>query len=106
MVEVKPAREVVEQLAALFRRNGYVRRLNPDRRAAEPRTYKKGDEVRLVAHSEAELRTIRRLLRAAGFKPGRPFRKAKQWRQPVYGRAAVARFLELIGEAKPAGSRR
>ena len=31
--------------------------------------------------------------------------KAKQWRQPVYGRAAVARFLELVGETKPAGSR-
>jgi hypothetical protein len=94
---------VVEQLGAFFRRNGYVRRQSADRLAAEGyEAYKKGDEVRLVADSKAELRAIRRLLRAAGFTPGRPFPKANQWRQPVYGRAAVARFLALIGEARSA----
>jgi hypothetical protein len=98
MVMTTPTRAVVKQLTALFQRNGYVRRLNPQRRAAEPQTYKKGDEVRLVAESQAELRAIRRLLRAAGFTPGRAFRKAKQWRQPLYGRDAVARFLALVGE--------
>lgn len=88
---------VVQQLRAFFRRNGYIRRQNPQRLAtAEYRTYKKGDEVRLVAESYAELRTIRRLLKLAGFKPGRPFRKGNQWRQPVYGRQAVAEFLALI----------
>ena len=97
MAKVAPAPEVVERLAGLFRRNGYLRWPNPIRRAADPRTYKKGYEVRLVAESKAELRQIRRLLRAAGFAPGRPFAKARQWRQPVYGRQAVARFLELIG---------
>ena len=56
--------------------------------------------MRLTANTGAELLTVRRLLRAAGFKPGRPFRKAKQWRQPVYGRAAVPRFLELVGEGE------
>ncbi len=96
MVQVRPPRQAVQQLSVLFRRNGYVRRLNPKRRAAEPGTYKKGDEVRLVAASAAELRAIRRLLRAAGFRPGRAFRKANQWRQPVYGREEVARFLALI----------
>ena len=30
-----PSAEVVEQLAVFFRRNGYVRRPNPDRLAAE-----------------------------------------------------------------------
>ena len=58
--------------------------------------YKKGDEVRLVADSEQELKLIRRLLREAGFKPGRPFAKGLQYRQPIYGRQAVARFLELV----------
>ena len=98
MAEDSPPPEVVAELARLFHRNGYVRWLNPDRRAAEGAFYKKGDEVRLVANSAGELRTIRRLLRAAGFTPGRSFRKARQWRQPVYGRAVVARFLTLIGE--------
>lgn len=97
MAEAVPSPEVVAELAALFRRNGYVRWPNPDRLAATPRGYKKGYEVRLVANSAAELRAIRRLLRAAGFEPGRPFAKSRQWRQPVYGRQSVALFLSLIG---------
>ena len=36
------------------------------------------------------------MLKAVGFTPGRPFRKAKQWRQPLYGKRVVARFFELI----------
>lgn len=93
------ADDAVTRLAELFRRNGYVRRLNAERRDAEGYWgYKKGDEVRLVANSLAELAEIRQLLRAAGFKPGRPFRKARQYRQPLYGRAQVARFLALVEE--------
>ena len=89
---------VTEDLAFFFHRNGYVRRQNAKRLKKEKRQYKKGDEVRLVADSRAELRTIRRLLRRAGFKAGRPFTKGNQWRQPIYGRLAVARFLTLVGE--------
>lgn len=90
---------IVEQLAFFFRRNGYVRRQNHERLASEGRRYKKGDEIRLVAETQAELRTIRRLLRQAGFKPGHAFAKHEQYCQPVYGRRAVAHFLTLIGEA-------
>lgn len=90
---------IARQLAWYFNRNGYVRRPRPERRAdAVAQIYKKGYEVRLTANSRAELVRIRRLLRAAGFKPGRPFRKALQFRQPIYGRAEVARFLKLIGQ--------
>ena len=95
MAEVSP--DVTERLVELFNRNGYVRWPNPDRRASNPRTYKKGYEVRLVANSLAELREMRRLLRAAGFTPGRPFSEARQWRQPLYGRQVVGRFLKLVG---------
>lgn len=87
---------VVQQLAFFFQRNGYVRLQNPKRLKAEGRVYKKGDEVRLVAESRDELRIIRRLLRQAGFKPGSPFTKARQFRQPVYGRGQAKRFLVLI----------
>lgn len=86
------------QLTAFFLRNGYVRRADPERRATESRKYKKGDEIRLVAESPAELKTIRKLLRTLGFKPGRPHTKSNQWRQPIYGRNEVARFLTLIDE--------
>jgi hypothetical protein len=99
MIHSALLQEVIEQLASLFQRNGYLRWTNMERRKAEPRTYKKGAELRLVANSKAELRTIRRLLRAVEFNPGKPFVKAKQWRQPIYGRAEVARFLLLIGES-------
>ncbi|HWP40670.1 MAG TPA: hypothetical protein VNL70_07065 [Tepidisphaeraceae bacterium] len=87
------------RLRFLFDRNGYVRWQNPQRLAAEKqrRTYKKGDEVRLVARSIPELQTIIRLLEREGFRPGRPFEKARQWALPIYGRQEVARFLKLIG---------
>lgn len=82
---------------ASFRRNGYVRRPNRARLAEEGyQHYKKGYEVRLVASSREELQVLRRSLREAGFIPGRAFRKARQYRQPVYGREAVARFLKLV----------
>lgn len=101
MAEVTPSPEVVARLAAFFHRNGYVRRVDARRRAEEGQRYKKGAEVRLVAESRAELLEIRRLLKQAGFKPGRSFVKSRQWRQPVYGVTEVARFLSLIGEPQP-----
>jgi hypothetical protein len=94
---VQPPPAVVRQLARFFHRNGYVRRQNEQRLGEEGwEVYKKGDEVRLVASSEAELAVVRRLLERAGFRPGRPFVKGRQFRQPVYGKQAVQRFLELI----------
>ena len=90
--------EAVKLLREFYRRNGYVRRQNPVRVAEEgPRRYRKGEEVRLVANSAAELRLVRQLLRQVGFTPGRPFVKGRQYRLPVYGRQSVARFMELIG---------
>lgn len=86
------------RLATFFRRNGYVRRSDPARRAEEGQRYKKGDEVRLVAASDSELAEIRALLRRAGIKPARPFRKGNTWRQPVYGVAVVGRLLSMMGE--------
>lgn len=84
-------------LAWYFRRNGYVRKQDADRLESEgPQLYKKGEEIRLVANTAEELRVVRRLLRRAGFKPGRPFVKGRQYRQPVYGREAVARFLDVV----------
>ena len=88
-----------KELTKLFWRNGYVRWQDPAR-AADPRLYKKGDEVRLVAVSKQELAHIRRLLREAGFEPGKPFAKGRQYRQPIYKKDAVARFLEMVGAAK------
>ncbi len=88
-----------KQLTDFFQRNGYVRRQNSDRLSeVGSQSYRKGDEVRLVANTRVELALIRRLLRAAGFKPGRAFTKGRQYRQPLYGRAEVARFLELVGQ--------
>ena len=86
-----------QRLAELFRRHGYTRRQNRARLAEEGYLrYKKGDEVRLIAESEAELTTIRRLLRQAGFRAGRPFAKGRRFWQPVYGREAVRRFLGMV----------
>lgn len=98
LTQSESSTKVAAELAKRFRLNGYVRRPDPKLRAEAPDTYKKGYEVRLVADSQVELREVRRLLRAAGFEPGRPFAKANQWRQPLYGRQAVTRFLQLVGQ--------
>jgi hypothetical protein len=88
---------VAERLSAVFRRNGYVRRQSPRRLAAEGyRGYKKGDEVRFIATSRSELASIQRWLRRAGFEPGRPFAKGRQFALPVYGRTAVQQLLSLL----------
>jgi hypothetical protein len=91
--------DAVKQLRVIFRRNGYVRRQNPVRVMEEGwREYRKGDELRLTAGSTGELRLLRQLLRQAGFTPGRPFVKGRQFRLPVYGRKEVARLLDLIDD--------
>ena len=88
---------VISELAALFRRNGYVRPPAEKRMAGDGRgCFRRGYEFRLTASSKAELRLIRALLRQADFKPGRPFTKGRQFRQPVYGCHALERFLLLI----------
>jgi hypothetical protein len=92
----KPPASTVRELARFYRRNGYVRLLDSERRRKENQLYKKGDEVRLVADTASELAAIRGLLARAGFKLARPFVKGRQYRQPVYGREEVARFLAMV----------
>lgn len=89
-------RKAIQELAAFFDRNGYVRCPNASQHEAKgSQLYKKGYEIRLVANSRNELNRIRKFLREAGFRPGAPFAKANQFGQPIYGKEAVARFLEL-----------
>ena len=90
---------VAMKLAELFRRNGYVR--PPEaKRLAKPGYghFRRGFEFRLTADSWNELQLIQRLLRRAGFEPGKPFVKGNQFRQPVYGREELERFLALIDD--------
>jgi hypothetical protein len=67
--------------------------------------YKKGEEIRLIANDSEERVRIMRLLKLAGFKPGRPFRKSPQRKRtqfciPVYGHEQVARFLRMVEETE------
>ncbi len=93
----------IRRLAVLFHANGYVRRPNLDKKAAaqESRAYHKGYEVRLVLVSEQELAEARGLLELLGFKPANPHTKGKMFRQPIYGKEPVERFLSLVGDPPP-----
>ena len=104
MPAIADEKDLAARLGAFYERNGFVRRQNPERIAAEGwRRYKKGFEVRLTVASEAELATVRRLLCDAGFTPGRPYRHGPhRFRQPLYGRRQVERFLEFIGQPQAA----
>ena len=84
-------------LSQLFHRNGCVRIPDPKLRKDGGQTYKKGFEVRFVARSETELKQINRLLRRAGFKPGKPYQKGRQTVQPIYGRTTVKKLCEVLG---------
>jgi len=91
--------EIIEKLAVFYRRNGYVRRRTLRSVGSDGKVRSRcADELRLTAQSLAELREIRRLLQGAGFRPGSAFAKKRQLRIPVYGRRAVERFLEMIGQ--------
>ncbi len=88
---------VSKRLADFYRKGGSVRRHDSERLALEGyMLYKKGDEIRLRARSKTELRLLRRLLRQAGFNPGRPEPKGRGWRQPLYGREEVTHFLVCV----------
>lgn len=86
-----------KELARLFQESGYMRRRSAE--LAEemgPYGYKKGDEVRLVVNSQAELRKVRALLKSVGLEGGKPFQKHARWVQPLYGAAAVQFFLKHL----------
>ena len=87
-----------ETLVRFFQRNGCLRRPNLDRRKEESANYKKGYEVRLVAFSKRELADIRRAIRKAGLKPGKPFKKVERWVQPIYGKESMEQFVGWVEE--------
>jgi len=88
---------VRKRLLEHFRRGGYIRLPNSDRRKAEKSSYKKGPEVRLIVKDKTELREVRRLLREAGLRPGAPYARWSRIIQPVYSEAAAAFFLRSSG---------
>lgn len=87
-------------LARYYHRKGYMRLPNEKRRKADKQKYKKGYEVRFVAHSESELKQIRQALTNTGFKPGKPYRRFNQFIQPVYGKRTVENFKLIIQSAQ------
>lgn len=93
---MKSLRAVPLKLVRLFLRNGCARVPDSERRGQEPSAYKKGYEVRMIAQSAAELRQMQRMLRAAGFRLGRPYERWSRIVQPLYGREQVHHFLEAV----------
>ncbi|MCH8558992.1 MAG: hypothetical protein LAT84_14310 [Balneolia bacterium] len=92
-----PTKAVASKLTWFYNRNGYVRRQKKERLENESAmSYKKGEEIRLIANTKSELRTIQSLLRKAGFKYGKPYDRGRRYCQPVYGKQAVARFLQMV----------
>lgn len=86
-------REAEETLRQLLLNGGYVRVADLAKRSAHgSASYKKGYEARFVVATRQELESVRRLLKAAGFRAGKPFAKHTKLVQPVYGRDAVERL--------------
>ena len=85
-----------------FHAGACVRRPNEDRFEEGAGSYKKGWEIRFSLRSRAECAVLKRVLTAAGLRPGRPYQKhGKTWITPMYGREQVARFLGWVDKAGP-----
>jgi len=85
------------ELARLYQRNGVLRLPNAKKKAENPRSYKKGYEIRFIAYSKQELRHIQRLLRQAKLPVAASFAKSGTLHaQPLYGKQLVQGFLEFL----------
>lgn len=69
-----------------------------ERRKTEKQLYKKGYEIRFVAHSIDELNELCSNIQAVGLKSGRPFAKSRRWILPIYGREAIELFVKWVDE--------
>lgn len=87
-------------LADYLRANSYTRMPDETRQEEGWSAYKKGYELRIVVKTQQDLRQVRRLLQDASIKPGKAYRKAKQWVQPVYGKEAVTGLLKVKPKSK------
>jgi len=102
----QPTPDAMSRLLAWYAQRGNLRIPNRTKQrrslAASKRTglkptYRKGYEIRIAAAGPSEVRELMRLLRAAGFPPGKPFTKGRRTIVPVYGVAHVERFAALAG---------
>ncbi|MCC7162539.1 MAG: hypothetical protein IT331_08595 [Anaerolineae bacterium] len=82
-------------LAEYIRANSYARVPNRARQDEGWSSYKKGYELRIVVKTREDVKQVRRLLKDARIKPGKPYRKANQWVMPVYGEQSVNQLVAL-----------
>ncbi len=82
-------------LSDYIRANSYARVPDETRQDEGWKEYKKGYELRIVVKTQEDLKRVRKLLQDARIKPGKAYRKAQQWVQPVYGKQAVNSLVAL-----------
>ncbi len=82
-------------LAEYLRANSYARMPDETRQEEGWGSYKKGHELRIVVKTQDDVKRLRKLLQDAQVKPGKAYRKARQWVQPVYGKQAVQQLVAL-----------
>ncbi len=82
-------------LTDFLRANSYARVPDETRQEEGWTEYKKGYELRIVVKTQDDLKRVRKLLQDVSIKPGKAYRKAQQWVQPVYGKQAVNSLVAL-----------
>jgi hypothetical protein len=82
-------------LTEYLRANSYARVPDETRQEEGWTEYKKGYELRIVVKTQEDVKKVRHLLQDAGIKPGKAYRKAQQWVQPVYGKQAFRSLMAL-----------
>jgi hypothetical protein len=79
-------------LARLWRRNGYLKD-RPEWKRAHPTL-----EARISVAPGAELKSLKGALAELKIPAGRPWKKARRVRVPIYGRDAVEALLRAVGQ--------
>lgn len=83
-----------------IRENSYVRTPDLDQRRELKAKYKKGYELRIVVRSVDDVERVSAALIELGFKPGKPFEKARQFVVPVYGPEAVELWSRVMNTSR------
>lgn len=97
-IPVSSKRPTPNRLVMFFKRNGYIREPDENRRKKDGQSYKKGYEIRFVVNDKTELVKVKSLLHMYGFKVGKPFKKRLQTIIPVYGKDAVEKFRKILSK--------
>ncbi|MEW6685195.1 MAG: hypothetical protein AB1393_03195 [Candidatus Edwardsbacteria bacterium] len=92
-------REIVKFIRRLYEERGYLKIKR------QTHTSHQGQELRFSTTSQSEANSLKKAMKALGFKSGKPFEKHSRIIIPYYGAEQVLNFFKLINPCQKRGRR-